>query len=176
MNITCLICFKSQYSDREIWTMQKYMSQISEKYLAKIFHESHPQKCYPRTYKAELAEDIFRIYDMDNNGSVDFQVGSTKKWTFLQCILQEFLVIGTIISGGSNEEKLKQIFRWEGIFQRCEWAAWSKCLSVYFAGTRQPLKTKTPNWPVICCRPDLEFRIIGPFRLDEPTMKQKYFA
>jgi len=37
---------------------------------------------------------------MDNNGSVDFQ---------------EFLVIGTIISGGSNEEKLKQIFR---IFDR----------------------------------------------------------
>jgi len=58
------------------------------------------QTCYPRTYKSELAEDIFRIYDMDNNGSVDFQ---------------EFLVIGTIISGGSNEEKLKQIFR---IFDR----------------------------------------------------------
>jgi len=58
------------------------------------------QKCYPRTYKEELAEDIFRIYDLDNNGSVDFQ---------------EFLVIGTIISGGSNEEKLKQIFR---IFDR----------------------------------------------------------
>ena len=32
------------------------------------------QTCYPRTYKSELAEDIFRIYDMDNNGSVDFQV------------------------------------------------------------------------------------------------------
>ena len=32
------------------------------------------QKCYPRTYKTELAEDVFRIYDMDNNGSVDFQV------------------------------------------------------------------------------------------------------
>ena len=37
------------------------------------------QKCYPRTYKEELAEDIFRIYDLDNNGSVDFQVTSHKK-------------------------------------------------------------------------------------------------
>ena len=37
------------------------------------------QKCYPRTYKEELAEDIFRIYDLDNNGSVDFQVNSNKK-------------------------------------------------------------------------------------------------
>ena len=40
-----------------------------------------PQKCYPRTYKAELAEDIFRIYDMDNNGSVDFQVNKTNQKT-----------------------------------------------------------------------------------------------
>ena len=88
------------------------MPQISARYFVKIFHESHTQKCYPRTYKAELAEDIFRIYDMDNNGSVDFQVASKlQSCTFLKCILQEFLVIGTIISGGSNEEKLKQIFR-----------------------------------------------------------------
>ena len=61
--------------------MQKLMPQISARYFVKIFHESHTQKCYPRTYKAELAEDIFRIYDMDNNGSVDFQVASTRAKT-----------------------------------------------------------------------------------------------
>jgi len=27
------------------------------------------QNLYPRTYKTELAEDIFRIYDLDNNGT-----------------------------------------------------------------------------------------------------------
>jgi Ca2+-binding EF-hand superfamily protein len=32
------------------------------------------QECYPRTYKQELAEDIFRIYDRDNSGTVDFKV------------------------------------------------------------------------------------------------------
>lgn len=52
--------------------------------------------CYPRTYKEELAEDIFRIYDKDNNGVVEFQ---------------EFLVIIYIMSDGSTEQKLKQIFR-----------------------------------------------------------------
>ena len=51
-----------------------------------------------------------------------------------------------------------------------------KISELFFAGTRQPLKTKTPNWPVIFCRPDLEFRIIGPLLLDESTMKQKYSA
>eukprot|EP00092_Neocalanus_flemingeri_P022117 GFUD01023993.1.p1 GENE.GFUD01023993.1~~GFUD01023993.1.p1 ORF type:complete len:202 (+),score=71.82 GFUD01023993.1:107-712(+) len=53
-------------------------------------------ECYPRTYKPELAEDIFRIYDRDNNGTVEFQ---------------EFLVIIYVMSDGTKEEKLKHIFR-----------------------------------------------------------------
>ena len=31
-------------------------------------------ECYPRTYKPELAEDIFHIYDRDGNGCVEFTV------------------------------------------------------------------------------------------------------
>merc|ERR1712142_947194 len=52
--------------------------------------------CYPRTYKPELEEDIFRIYDVDNSGTIEFK---------------EFLVIVCVMSQGSPQAKLRQIFR-----------------------------------------------------------------
>ena len=42
-------------------------------------------ECYPRTYRPELAEDIFRIYDRDGNGTVEFTVsGQMVTWCLLQ--------------------------------------------------------------------------------------------
>ena len=45
-------------------------------------------ECYPRTYKPELAEDIFRIYDRDGNGCVEFTVSiSESEWFIIIIIL-----------------------------------------------------------------------------------------
>lgn len=54
------------------------------------------QQCYPRTYQPQLEEDIFRLYDLDNNGSIDFK---------------EFLLVVSVMDGDSAESKLRQIFR-----------------------------------------------------------------
>eukprot|EP00090_Calanus_glacialis_P013756 TRINITY_DN22400_c1_g1_i1.p1 TRINITY_DN22400_c1_g1~~TRINITY_DN22400_c1_g1_i1.p1 ORF type:complete len:201 (+),score=59.24 TRINITY_DN22400_c1_g1_i1:62-664(+) len=51
--------------------------------------------CFPKT-EHELAADIFRIYDVDNNGTVEFE---------------EFLMIIYVMSDGTKEDKLKHIFR-----------------------------------------------------------------
>eukprot|EP00092_Neocalanus_flemingeri_P090525 GFUD01114678.1.p1 GENE.GFUD01114678.1~~GFUD01114678.1.p1 ORF type:complete len:201 (-),score=77.56 GFUD01114678.1:76-678(-) len=51
--------------------------------------------CYPQT-EQELVRDIFRVYDVDNNGTVEFQ---------------EFLMIIYVMSDGTKEDKLKHIFR-----------------------------------------------------------------
>jgi len=64
---------------------------ITREIFSKIMH-----KCYPRTYKAELEDDIFRIYDVDNSGTIEFK---------------EFLVIVSVMSQGTPQSKLRQIFR-----------------------------------------------------------------
>merc|ERR1712025_1473704 len=53
-------------------------------------------KCFPRTYKAELETDIFSLYDVDGNGYIEFK---------------EFLLVITMMSGGTAKTKLQQIFK-----------------------------------------------------------------
>merc|ERR1712098_233565 len=55
--------------------------------------------CYPRTYKPELEEDIFRIYDVDNSGTIEFKIAD--------CLMTE---MDTDQDGVVSEEELVTAF------------------------------------------------------------------
>ena len=86
-----------------IWTMKKPVSVEMIKSLLRSATPAPTRRSWPRI----------------SSGSTTWTTMAplTFRWTKLTkklvLIFQEFLIIGTIISGGSNEEKLKQIFRWE---------------------------------------------------------------
>ena len=45
-----------------------------------------------------MEADIFSLYDVDNNGEIEFR---------------EFLLVISVMSEGTAKAKLQQIFRWE---------------------------------------------------------------
>ena len=45
-----------------------------------------------------MEADIFSLYDVDNNGEIEFK---------------EFLLVISVMSEGTAKAKLQQIFRWE---------------------------------------------------------------
>jgi len=81
--------------------------EVDEKY--EHFLERHPdgkitkkefrtmmQVCYPSTDTDKLEKHIFRMYDANGDGFIDFR---------------EFMLVLYVLSSGSPEENLKQIFR-----------------------------------------------------------------
>jgi len=54
------------------------------------------QKCYPDQDIEKLEKHIFRMYDINNDGKIDFR---------------EFMIVLTVISKGTPQENLEQIFR-----------------------------------------------------------------
>ena len=52
--------------------------------------------CYPNADTSNIAKHIFRMYDFNQDGSIDFR---------------EFMIVLYIMSNGSPEDNLKQIFR-----------------------------------------------------------------
>ena len=66
-------------------------STISRQIFSEIMH-----KCFPRTFKDELEDDIFGLYDVDNNGFIEFS---------------EFLFVIALMAEGTAQEKLHQIFK-----------------------------------------------------------------
>merc|ERR1712048_1070352 len=61
----------------------------------KSFH-SMMKECYPGTDTEKLERHIFRMYDTNEDGHIDFR---------------EFMIVLYVMSNGSPEENLKQIFR-----------------------------------------------------------------
>jgi len=61
----------------------------------KSFH-SMMKECYPGTDTEKLEKHIFRMYDTNKDGHIDFR---------------EFMIVLYIMSNGTPEENLKQIFR-----------------------------------------------------------------
>jgi Ca2+-binding EF-hand superfamily protein len=61
----------------------------------KSFHEMM-KECYPGVDTERLERHIFRMYDTNNDGHIDFR---------------EFMIVLYIMSSGSPEENLQQIFR-----------------------------------------------------------------
>merc|ERR1712168_599655 len=61
----------------------------------KSFH-SMMKECYPGTDTEKLERHIFRMYDTNKDGHIDFR---------------EFMIVLYVMSNGSPEENLKQIFR-----------------------------------------------------------------
>merc|ERR1712001_21527 len=61
----------------------------------KSFH-SMMKECYPGADTEKLERHIFRMYDTNKDGHIDFR---------------EFMIVLYIMSNGSPEENLKQIFR-----------------------------------------------------------------
>jgi len=81
--------------------------EVEEKY--RNFLERHPdgkitkkefrnmmQVCYPSTDTDKLEKHIFRMYDANGDGYIDFR---------------EFMLVLYVLSSGTPEENLKQIFR-----------------------------------------------------------------
>lgn len=54
------------------------------------------QKCFPDQDIEKLESHIFRMYDINNDGKIDFR---------------EFMIVLTVISKGTPQENLEQIFR-----------------------------------------------------------------
>ncbi len=54
------------------------------------------RQCYPDADTDKLEKHIFRMYDANSDGSIDFR---------------EFMIVLYVMSNGSPEENLKQIFR-----------------------------------------------------------------
>ena len=54
------------------------------------------KQCYPNTDTEKLEKHIFRMYDANKDGNIDFR---------------EFMIVLYVMSSGSPEENLKQIFR-----------------------------------------------------------------
>lgn len=54
------------------------------------------QACYPEVDVVRLEKHIFRLFDRDGDGTIDFK---------------EFMVVLYIMSNGTPEENLKQIFK-----------------------------------------------------------------
>merc|ERR1712135_193387 len=61
----------------------------------KSFHEMI-KDCYPGVDTEKLEKHIFRLYDKNNDGHIDFR---------------EFMVVLYIMSSGTPQDNLKQIFR-----------------------------------------------------------------
>jgi len=61
----------------------------------KSFH-TMMKECYPGADTEKLEKHIFRMYDTNKDGHIDFR---------------EFMIVLYIMSNGSPEENLKQIFR-----------------------------------------------------------------
>ncbi|XP_023345061.1 neuronal calcium sensor 2 [Eurytemora carolleeae] len=61
----------------------------------KSFHDMM-KECYPGTDTEKLEKHIFRMYDTNDDGHIDFR---------------EFMIVLYVLSNGSPEENLKQIFR-----------------------------------------------------------------
>merc|ERR1711872_1771 len=61
----------------------------------KSFHDMM-KDCYPGTDTEKLEKHIFRMYDKNDDGHIDFR---------------EFMIVLYIMSSGSPQENLKQIFR-----------------------------------------------------------------
>merc|ERR1711953_503069 len=59
------------------------------------FHDMM-KECYPGTDTEKLERHIFRMYDTNEDGHIDFR---------------EFMIVLYVMSNGSPEENLKQIFR-----------------------------------------------------------------
>merc|ERR1711892_477405 len=64
---------------------------ISRRKFSNIMHQ-----CFPRTHKTELEDYIFNLYDLNSNGTIEFQ---------------EFMIIVTIMNEGTPQSKLNQVFR-----------------------------------------------------------------
>ena len=58
-----------------------------------------------------FVDQIFRIFDKDGNGSIDFKVGSSHMLCFLQSPAQEFMMATDMTASGSPEEKLRWAFK-----------------------------------------------------------------
>jgi len=61
----------------------------------KSFHEMM-KECYPGTDTEKLEKHIFRMYDTNDDGHIDFR---------------EFMIVLYVMSSGTPQENLKQIFR-----------------------------------------------------------------
>jgi len=75
---------------------QNFLSQHPDGRISKkSFHEMM-KECYPGTDTEKLERHIFRMYDVNDDGHIDFR---------------EFMIVLYIMSSGSPEENLQQIFR-----------------------------------------------------------------
>jgi len=91
------LCDTTRISEGEI--RLKYKTFLESHPAGEINHDSFNallSECFPKTYLENISQHIWRMYDVNMDGVIDFQ---------------EFLVAINIMSNGTPEENLEQIFR-----------------------------------------------------------------
>lgn len=75
---------------------ENFLSKHPDGKISKSNFRSMMNTCYPEKDTAKLEKHIFRMYDANGDGCIDFR---------------EFMIVLYVLSSGSPEENLKQIFR-----------------------------------------------------------------
>jgi len=75
---------------------ENFLSKHPDGKITKKDFSNMMQACFPESDTAKLESHIFRMYDKNGDGHIDFR---------------EFMVVLYVMSNGSPEENLKQIFR-----------------------------------------------------------------
>jgi len=75
---------------------ENFLSKHPEGKITKKDFRNIMQACYPNMDTSKLESHIFRMYDSNGDGHIDFR---------------EFMIVLYVMSSGSPEENLKQIFR-----------------------------------------------------------------
>lgn len=91
------LCDTTKISEGEI--KLKYKTFLESHPAGEISHDSFNallSECFPKTYLENISKHIWRMYDVNMDGVIDFQ---------------EFLIAVNIMSNGTPEENLEQIFR-----------------------------------------------------------------
>ena len=96
---------------------EKFLEKHPDGKMTKVAFKKMVRTFFPQRNASELESHIFRIYDPDGDGTIDFK---------------EFMVVLYTITNGTPEDKLRNIFRHVAHVQLTELNPNSKLIAVIF--------------------------------------------
>ena len=78
-------------------------------------YKSKVEKIYSRILPSKtggaIVDHIFRVFDNDSNGFIDFKVISGHFWREFSVVMKEFMIATDMTTSGSLDEKLRWTFK-----------------------------------------------------------------